>query len=202
MKNKETYWKTNLKYLVILYLYGLQFPMDSGSYWPTNSIKFKWEVLIGLLVCSTRSHFYFVILIFVYIYLMNRLDENLKIKNNGIAILVWIAVGLSFTLSLQLPLLQELHLQVNFTLQVRVFPIANGMATAADWMSAASFISMAGIISFNGYDGSVFLMGWTGGYVLLALLAPYLENLENLRFPILSVIAIILCGSRGGCFVL
>ena len=53
-------------------------------------------------------------------------------------------------------------------------PIANGMATAADWMSAASFISMAGLIAFLGYGGSVFLMGWTGGYVLLALLlAPY-----------------------------
>src|SRR5690606_12088136 len=58
-----------------------------------------------------------------------------------------------------------------------VSPLANGMATAADWMSAASFISMAGIISFSGYDGSVYLMGWTGGYVLLALLlAPYLRN--------------------------
>ena len=58
-----------------------------------------------------------------------------------------------------------------------VHPIANGMATAADWMSAASFISMAGIISFEGYDGSVYLMGWTGGYVLLALLlAPYLRK--------------------------
>ncbi len=50
-----------------------------------------------------------------------------------------------------------------------VHPVANGMATAADWMSAASFISMAGIISFIGYDGAVYLMGWTGGYVLLAL---------------------------------
>ena len=54
-----------------------------------------------------------------------------------------------------------------------VHPIVNGMATAADWMSAASFISMAGLIAFNGYGASVFLMGWTGGYVLLAmLLAP------------------------------
>jgi hypothetical protein len=51
-----------------------------------------------------------------------------------------------------------------------VHPVANGMATAADWMSAASFISMAGLIAFNGYGGSVYLMGWTGGYVLLALL--------------------------------
>ena len=49
-------------------------------------------------------------------------------------------------------------------------PVANGMATAADWMSAASFISMAGIIAFMGYDGAVYLMGWTGGYVILALL--------------------------------
>jgi cation/acetate symporter len=58
-----------------------------------------------------------------------------------------------------------------------VSPIANGMATAADWMSAASFISMAGLISFLGMDGSVYLMGWTGGYVLLALLiAPYLRE--------------------------
>ncbi|QOQ68446.1 sodium:solute symporter family protein [Photobacterium damselae] len=63
-----------------------------------------------------------------------------------------------------------------------VHPVANGMATAADWMSAASFISMAGIISFVGYDGSVYLMGWTGGYVLLALcLAPYLlEKLDGI----------------------
>ena len=54
-----------------------------------------------------------------------------------------------------------------------------GMATAADWMSAASFISMAGLIAFSGYGGSVFLMGWTGGYVLLALLlAPYLRKFE------------------------
>ncbi len=65
-----------------------------------------------------------------------------------------------------------------------VHPFANGMATAADWMSAASFISMAGIISFAGYDGSVYLMGWTGGYVLLALLlAPYLRKFGKFTVP-------------------
>ena len=65
-----------------------------------------------------------------------------------------------------------------------VSPLANGMATAADWMSAASFISMAGIISFTGYDGSVYLMGWTGGYVLLALLlAPYLRKYGAFTVP-------------------
>lgn len=65
-----------------------------------------------------------------------------------------------------------------------VSPMANGMATAADWMSAASFISMAGIISFAGYDGAVYLMGWTGGYVLLALLlAPYLRKFGKFTVP-------------------
>lgn len=65
-----------------------------------------------------------------------------------------------------------------------VSPLANGMATGADWMSAASFISMAGIISFSGYDGSVYLMGWTGGYVLLALLlAPYLRKFGKFTVP-------------------
>ena len=65
-----------------------------------------------------------------------------------------------------------------------VHPIANGMATAADWMSAASFISMAGIIAFMGYDGAVYLMGWTGGYVILALLlAPYLRKFGQFTVP-------------------
>lgn len=65
-----------------------------------------------------------------------------------------------------------------------VHPVANGMATAADWMSAASFISMAGMIAFGGYGGSVFLMGWTGGYVLLALLlAPYLRKFGKYTVP-------------------
>ena len=65
-----------------------------------------------------------------------------------------------------------------------VHPVANGMATAADWMSAASFISMAGLIAFMGYGGSVFLMGWTGGYVILAmLLAPYLRKYGKFTVP-------------------
>lgn len=65
-----------------------------------------------------------------------------------------------------------------------VHPIMNGMATAADWMSAASFISLAGIVSFVGYDGSVYLMGWTGGYVLLALcMAPYLRKFGKFTVP-------------------
>ena len=65
-----------------------------------------------------------------------------------------------------------------------IHPVANGMATAADWMSAASFISMAGLIAFMGYGGSVFLMGWTGGFVILALLiAPYLRKYGKFTVP-------------------
>ena len=65
-----------------------------------------------------------------------------------------------------------------------VHPVLNGMATGADWMSAASFISMAGLIAFVGYDNSTFLMGWTGGYVLLAmLLAPYLRKFGKFTVP-------------------
>src|SRR5690606_10945984 len=65
-----------------------------------------------------------------------------------------------------------------------VHPIANGMATAADWMSAASFISMAGIIAFLGFTGGAYLMGWTGGYVLMALLlAPYLRKFGKFTVP-------------------
>ena len=65
--------------------------------------------------------------------------------------------------------------------------IANGAATAADWMSAASFISMAGLISFLGYDGCIYLLGWTGGYVLLALLlAPYLRKFGQYTVPVMS----------------
>ena len=65
-----------------------------------------------------------------------------------------------------------------------IHPTLNGMATAADWMSAASFLSMAGLIAFLGYGGSVYLMGWTGGYVLLALLlAPYLRGIRQVHRP-------------------
>ncbi|MGB5376452.1 sodium:solute symporter family transporter, partial [Muriicola sp.] len=65
-----------------------------------------------------------------------------------------------------------------------VSALANGLATAADWMSAASFLGMAGLLSFTGYDGSVYLMGWTGGYVLLALLlAPYLRKFGKFTVP-------------------
>ena len=98
---------------------------------------------------------------------------------------IWIAVGLSFTLYISIAIITRASSTGEFYIAGKgVHPIANGMATAADWMSAASFISMAGIISFNGYDGSVYLMGWTGGYVLLALLlAPYLRKFGKFTVP-------------------
>ena len=98
---------------------------------------------------------------------------------------IWIAVGASFTLYIAIAIISRASSTGEFYIAGKgVPPIANGMATAADWMSAASFISMAGIISFNGFDGSVYLMGWTGGYVLLALLlAPYLRKFGKFTVP-------------------
>ncbi|WP_298505860.1 sodium:solute symporter family protein [uncultured Maribacter sp.] len=97
----------------------------------------------------------------------------------------WILVGLTFALYFGIAIWARAGSTKEFYVAGGgVSPLANGMATAADWMSAASFISMAGIISFSGYDGSVYLMGWTGGYVLLALLlAPYLRKFGKFTVP-------------------
>ena len=98
---------------------------------------------------------------------------------------IWIIIGLTFGLYIGIAIWSKTNSTSEFYIAGKgVNPIANGMATAADWMSAASFISMAGIISFVGYDGSVYLMGWTGGYVLLALLlAPYLRKFGKFTVP-------------------
>ncbi|MGC8924590.1 MAG: sodium:solute symporter family protein [Calditerrivibrio sp.] len=97
----------------------------------------------------------------------------------------WIIVGLSFALYIGIAIWSKASSTGEFYVaEKQVHPIANGMATAADWMSAASFISMAGLISFMGRDGSMYLMGWTGGYVLLALLlAPYLRKYGKYTVP-------------------
>ncbi|MGE0484423.1 MAG: sodium:solute symporter family protein [Gammaproteobacteria bacterium] len=99
--------------------------------------------------------------------------------------LTYLFVGLSFALYIGIALWSRAGSTGDFYVAGGgVHPIANGMATAADWMSAASFISMAGIIAFMGYDGTVYLMGWTGGYVLLALLlAPYLRKFGEFTVP-------------------
>ena len=98
---------------------------------------------------------------------------------------IWILVGLTFSLYIGIAIWARAASTKEFYVAGGgVSPIANGLATAADWMSAASFISMAGLISFSGYDGSVYLMGWTGGYVLLALLlAPYLRKFGKFTVP-------------------
>ncbi|OIQ30906.1 MAG: cation acetate symporter [Bacteroidetes bacterium MedPE-SWsnd-G2] len=97
----------------------------------------------------------------------------------------WILVGITFLLYIVIAIWSRAGSTKEFYVAGGgVSPLANGLATAADWMSAASFISMAGIISFSGYDGSVYLMGWTGGYVLLALLlAPYLRKFGKFTVP-------------------
>ena len=97
----------------------------------------------------------------------------------------WILVGISFALYFGIAIWARAGSTKDFYVAGGgVSPLANGMATAADWMSAASFIGMAGIISFAGYDGAVYLMGWTGGYVLLALLlAPYLRKFGKFTVP-------------------
>ncbi len=99
--------------------------------------------------------------------------------------LTYLLVGASFALYIGIAIWSRAHSTSDFYIAGKgVSPVANGMATAADWMSAASFISMAGLIAFLGYDGSVYLMGWTGGYVLLALfLAPYLRKFGKFTVP-------------------
>jgi cation/acetate symporter len=97
----------------------------------------------------------------------------------------YLIVGITFSIYIAIAIWSRVETTKDFYVAgAGVSPLANGMATAADWMSAASFISMAGIISFAGYDGAVYLMGWTGGYVLLALLlAPYLRKFGKFTVP-------------------
>ena len=102
-----------------------------------------------------------------------------------VQVLTFLIVGITFALYIGIAIwARAASTQEFYVAGGHVPPLANGMATAADWMSAASFISMAGLISFIGYDGSVYLMGWTGGYVLLALcLAPYLRKFGKFTVP-------------------
>ena len=99
--------------------------------------------------------------------------------------LTYLVVGASFALYIGIAIWSRAGSTKDFYVAGGgVPPMVNGMATAADWMSAASFISMAGIIAFMGRDGAVYLMGWTGGYVLLALLlAPYLHKFGRFTVP-------------------
>ena len=97
----------------------------------------------------------------------------------------YLLVGITFSVYIGIAIWSRVGTTSGFYVAGRgIPPFANGMATAADWMSAASFISMAGLISFMGYTGTIYLMGWTGGYVLLALLlAPYLRKYGRYTIP-------------------
>ena len=97
----------------------------------------------------------------------------------------YVLVGITFSIYIGIAIWSRVLSTSGFYVAGRgVHPVANGMATAADWMSAASFISMAGLVSFMGYTGTIYLMGWTGGYVLLALLlAPYLRKYGRFTIP-------------------
>jgi cation/acetate symporter len=111
--------------------------------------------------------------------------NSLIFNEIGVQNWTYIIVGITFALYISIAVWSRAGSTKEFYVAGGgVSPLANGMATAADWMSAASFISMAGIISFAGYDGAVYLMGWTGGYVLLALLlAPYLRKFGKFTVP-------------------
>lgn len=112
-------------------------------------------------------------------------NSIMLVESIGVQNWTYILVGITFTIYIGIAIWTRAGSTKEFYVAGGgVSPLANGMATAADWMSAASFISMAGIISFDGYDGAVYLMGWTGGYVLLALLlAPYLRKFGKFTVP-------------------
>ena len=116
---------------------------------------------------------------------MVMMNSILLVRELTVQTWTYILVGITFTLYIGIAIWSRAGSTKEFYVAGGgVSPLANGMATAADWMSAASFISMAGIISFAGYDGAVYLMGWTGGYVLLALLlAPYLRKFGKFTVP-------------------
>jgi len=118
---------------------------------------------------------------------MKNMGMMISLIENEIGVQNWtyIIVGITFALYIGIAIWSRAGSTKEFYVAGGgVSPLANGMATAADWMSAASFISMASIISFAGYDGAVYLMGWTGGYVLLALLlAPYLRKFGKFTVP-------------------
>ena len=150
----KTYWKQNLKYLTILLSIWFLVSYGFGILLvdQLNTIKiggFK----LGFWFAQQGSIYVFVILIFVYIRLMNKLDKKFNLDNKAMDIQTWtwILVGITFTIYIGIAIWSRASSTGEFYVAGKgVHPIANGLATAADWMSAASFISMAGLISFSG----------------------------------------------------
>ena len=189
-KNRA-YWKKNLQYLGTLLVLWFIVSYGCAILFVNHLDKIKiGGFRLGFWFAQQGSIYAFVVLIFIYVCLMNRLDKQhsaVREGGGGMSVQAWtfVMVGLSFTLYIAVAIRSRASSTGEFYIAgAGVPPVVNGMATAADWMSAASFISMAGLISFMGRDGSVYLMGWTGGYVLLALLlAPYLRKFGKYTVP-------------------
>ena len=200
-KKPINYWQSNLKLLFSLLFVWFIVSFGCGILWVDWLDQFTFFGFnLGFWFAQQGSIYIFVILIFIYSWRMSQLEKKIysnqivgvpkkiKVIRNIILssqFLTYIFVGLSFALYIGIALWSRASSTRDFYVAGGgVNPVVNGMATAADWMSAASFISMAGIISFMGRDGSVYLMGWTGGYVLLALLlAPYLRKFGRFTVP-------------------
>ena len=189
-EKSQSYWRANTalirNLLIVWALVSLVFSILLVQ--PLNTIRF-FGVPFGFWMAQQGSILVFVALIFIYAFQMDKLDRKHNIKGwaKAVSVEIWtiLIVGLSFLLYLYIGWQSRVNDSKGFFVADQGVPsIANGAATAADWMSAASFISMAGLISFMGYDGSIYLMGWTGGYVLLALLlAPYLRKFGKYTVP-------------------
>lgn len=187
---RRSYWRANTalirNLLIVWALVSLVFSILLVQ--PLNAIRF-FGVPFGFWMAQQGSILVFVALIFIYAFQMDKLDQKYNIKKWGktVSVEIWtiVLVGLSFLAYIYIGWQSRVENSKDFFIAGQGIPsIANGAATAADWMSAASFISMAGLISFLGYDGSIYLMGWTGGYVLLALLlAPYLRKFGKYTVP-------------------
>ena len=208
----DRYWRKNMLIMVLLLTIWAVVGLGCGVLLADRLNNFSMGGFpLGFWFAQQGSIIVFILLILAYSVLLNRLDarhaqelqqyradrpadprpqtpdRRPQRRSLAMSIQSWtfLFVGLTFSLYLVIAWLSRVRDTEGFYVAGRGVPaIANGMATAADWMSAASFISMAGLIATMGYAGGVYLMGWTGGYVLLALLlAPYLRKFGHYTVP-------------------
>ena len=212
---RQIYWRENRRWMLILGSIWFAVSLGCGVLWvePLNQIQlggFK----LGFWFAQQGSIYTFIALIFVYARVMARLEARTwarGARRMSLTETTYWVVGASFALYVLIAIRSRAGSTQEFYVAGKgIHPVANGMATAADWMSAASFISMAGLIGLSytsRYGGSVFLMGWTGGYVILAMLiAPYLRKYGKFTVPefigdryysdiarVVAVICLIIC---------